>query len=204
MTGDVVRDGYQQIAEVYHSRRVAQEHAAAGWLDGLRPRMPHSGRVVDLGCGSGVPISRYFARHGYDVEGYDLSPAMLEIARREVPQAKFAEARIEDLDLEPESVDIVVSFFAMIHVPRAEHAALFRRIWTWLRADGVALLSLGARDNPYGHEDDWHGAPMSWSHFDAETNLQLLRDAGFAIDWSEVEDFPGERHLYVLARRPAA
>jgi SAM-dependent methyltransferase len=199
---DIVRDGYRQIAATYHAGRAAREEVNVEWLDQLRPWMPQAGRVVDLGCGAGVPVSRYFAQRGYDVVGYDISPQMLDIARREVPAASFTEGSIEELDLDSGSVDIVVSFFAIIHVPRAEHAALFGRIFTWLRPGGVALLSLGARDNPYGYEDHWHGAPMAWSHFDAGTNLELLSDAGFVIDWQELEDLAGERHLYVLARRP--
>jgi SAM-dependent methyltransferase len=129
---------------------------------------------------------------------------MLEIARREVPSAILRERRIEDVDLAPQSIDLVVSFFAIIHVPRDEHAALFARIFTWLKPGGVALLSLGVTDNPDDFEPDWHGAPMAWSHFDAETSLRLLGDAGFEINYSEIEEFAdGERHLFVIARRVA-
>jgi SAM-dependent methyltransferase len=197
----IVRDGYEVIAETYHARRVSREAANVEWLDSLRDRLPSSGRVVDLGCGSGVPVARYFATRGYEVEGYDISPHMLELARREVPGATFHEARIEEVDFAPETVDLVVSFFAIIHVRREEHAALFKRIATWLRPGGAALLSLGSGDNPDDYEAEWHGAPMAWSHFDADTNLRLLREAGFKIDWWEIEEVgPGERHLFVIAR----
>ncbi|HEY7023945.1 MAG TPA: methyltransferase domain-containing protein [Candidatus Limnocylindrales bacterium] len=200
----VVRDGYQVIAQTYHEGRASREQANIDWLDSLRPRLPQSGRVVDLGCGGGVPVSRYFANRGYEVEGYDLSPAMLDIARREVPSAVFREARMEDLDLEPASIDLIVSFFAIIHVPRVEHAALFTSMHTWLKPGGKALLSLGSGDNPSEYDPDWHGAPMSWSHFDGDTNMRLLREAGFQIEWSEIEEFgEGERHLFVIAERPA-
>jgi SAM-dependent methyltransferase len=201
----IVRAGYQVIAPIYHERRVAREQANVEWLDALRPRLPAVGRVIDLGCGSGVPVTRYFATRGYQVEGFDLSPAMLDIARREVPEAAFHEARIEDVALAPQSVDLIVSFFAIIHVPRSEHARLFGRMWTWLRPGGAALLSLGSGDNPDEYDPDWHGAPMTWSHFDADTNLKMLRDAGFDLDWWEIEESgPDERHLFVLARRAAA
>lgn len=45
-------------------------------------------RVVDLGCGSGI-WSRLLAEAGYEVVGFDLSPAMIRLARRRVPQGKF-------------------------------------------------------------------------------------------------------------------
>jgi SAM-dependent methyltransferase len=199
----IVRDGYEQIAGTYHAGRVSREDANIEWLDSMRPRLPQSGRAIDLGCGSGVPVTRYFAERGYSVAGYDISPAMLAIAREQVRNATFHEARIEDVRLPEKSLDLIVSFFALIHVPREEHAALFARMLTWLRPGGAVLLSLGSSDNPDDYQTDWHGAPMVWSHFDGATSLELLRQAGFDIAWSEVEEFGrDERHLFVIARRP--
>ena len=84
---EIVKQGYAVIAENYHKGRLAREQVNVEWLDGLRKLLPQSGKVVDLGCGAGVPLTRYFADRGYEVTGYDISPEMLEIARREVPQA---------------------------------------------------------------------------------------------------------------------
>jgi SAM-dependent methyltransferase len=198
----IVRDGYDVIAHSYHERRVAREHANIEWLDGLAAFLPGSGRVVDLGCGSGVPITRYFADRGYDVVGYDISDEMLAIARKEVPWATFYTSTIEDLTLSPSSIDIVVSIFAIIHVDRQFHESLFKSVFGWLRQGGAVLLSLGAEDNPDERQDDWHGAPMVWSHFGARANLDLLGRAGFDILWNEVEDLGGEKHLFVIGSKP--
>jgi SAM-dependent methyltransferase len=197
-----VREGYDAIAERYHQSRETKEDLNVAWLDGLRHLLPPEGRVVDLGCGAGVPISRYFAKRGYQVEGFDLSRAMIELARSEVPEADFTVASMEDLDFEAGSVDLVVSFFAIIHVPRVRHRELFSRIYGWLRPGGAALLSLGANDNPDQTEESWHGARMKWSHFDDVANLKMLEEAGLTIVWSEVEGAPSDRHLFVIAHKP--
>ena len=127
---------------------------------------------------------------------------MLEIAQREVPNAKFIECSIEDVDIEDGSLDLVVSSFAIIHVPRDQHKCLFERIYKWLRPGGVAFLGLGASDNPADYDENWHGVPMTWSHFDAETNLQMLESAGFVSDWHQIETYAfDESHLFVIARR---
>jgi len=47
-----------------------------------------SGRVIDLGCGSGV-LAAMVSDAGYDVLGIDLSPAMIELARERVPDGQF-------------------------------------------------------------------------------------------------------------------
>ena len=208
----LVRDGYNAMAATYHAGRAAKEAPNVAWLDGLRrqhgfPAAPGA-KVVDLGCGGGVPVAKYFAERGYAVEGYDLSAEMVAIARGAVPAAKFHVARMEDLRLGAGSVDIVVSLFAIIHVPRVDHAALFSQIFAWLKpGTGVALLSLGGNDNA-AQQETWHGVRMAWSHFDAATSLRMLRDAGFEVLGSETEQCggpgdPTETHLFVVVRRPS-
>ena len=62
--------------------------ATPSLLKMLRANGIDKGLVVDLGCGSGI-WARELARAGYDVLGIDISPAMIEIARKRVPQATF-------------------------------------------------------------------------------------------------------------------
>lgn len=199
--GPEIQAGYRSIAPTYHCQRVAREQVNVDWLDRLSEYLPSSGCVVDLGCGSGVPITRYFADRGYKVTGYDISPEMLDIARVEVPKASFEQISIEEIELMPASIDLVLSFFAIIHIDRSYHEALFTNIIEWLRPGGVAFLTLGATDQPESREANWHGQPMVWSFFDAESNLKLLSDVGFDVVWHEIEEFPTEKHLFVIARK---
>jgi SAM-dependent methyltransferase len=64
------------------------ERAAPGLLTYLRSARIESGLVVDLGCGSGIWAAHALGA-GYDVLGVDVSPAMIEIARRVAPDADF-------------------------------------------------------------------------------------------------------------------
>ncbi|MFZ5453141.1 MAG: class I SAM-dependent methyltransferase [Thermodesulfobacteriota bacterium] len=51
-------------------------------------------RVLDLGCGDGVPVCRFFAEQGHEVIGVDFSKSMIALAREKVPQAQFLEIKI--------------------------------------------------------------------------------------------------------------
>jgi len=62
--------------------------AAPGILKTLRDHGIASGRVVDLGCGSGL-WARAIVDAGYSVVGIDQSNAMLDLARKRVPEGKF-------------------------------------------------------------------------------------------------------------------
>ena len=94
----------------------------------------------------------------------------------------------------------------MSHVPRTEHAALFRRCCDWLEPGGLFLATLGAGELP-DWTGDWLGVPMFFSSYDADTNRDLVRDAGFELLLDEVVEIrePEQRvrFLWVLAQRPA-
>ena len=202
----VVETGYDRVAERYLASKDADDPTTLAALEELASELPPEATVLDLGCGAGVPVTRWLARR-FAVTGVDISARQLELARRHVPAARFLGVDMTDLSFAPETFDAVVAFHSIIHVPRAEHPALLDEIHRWLKPGGgfLATWALGAWE---GEEGDWEGwgAPMRWSHHDGETSLQLLRGAGFAIERAEARTTRGARGdeswLWVLARKP--
>ncbi len=84
---------------------------------------------MDLGCGAGIPATRELTGRGQQVIGVDFSAVQLRRAQRLVPAARLIQADMTALHLRPASVDAVVSFYALIHVPLADQQVLFPRIW---------------------------------------------------------------------------
>ncbi|MBW3539338.1 MAG: class I SAM-dependent methyltransferase [Planctomycetes bacterium] len=62
--------------------------SAPGLLNLLNRAGITEGRIVDLGCGSGI-WAREVANAGFEVLGVDISPAMIDLARQRVPEADF-------------------------------------------------------------------------------------------------------------------
>jgi SAM-dependent methyltransferase len=85
----------------------------------------------------------------------------------------------------PASFAGVVALYAISHVPRDEHADLFRSVADWLQPGGVFLAVLGAGGLP-DWTGEWLGVPMYFSSFDANTNRSLLAAAGFDLLLHEV------------------
>jgi cyclopropane fatty-acyl-phospholipid synthase-like methyltransferase len=202
----VVEAGYDRVAKAYLSSKDAEDPATLAALEELERELPPGAAVLDLGCGAGVPVTRWLAQR-FAVTGVDLSAKQLEMARRLVPAARLLKADMTDISLAPETFDAVVALHSIIHVPRAEHSALLGNIHRWLKPGGgfLATWALGEWE---GEESDWEGwgAPMRWSHHDGEASLGLLRGAGFAIESAEVRPTRGARGeeswLWVLARKP--
>jgi len=203
----VVADGYDAIARRYMEwSDLDPSPERMRQLARLLDLLPGGARVLELGCGAGVPVTRALARR-CQVVGVDISAAQIALARENVPDAMFVQSDMSALDVPPCSFDAVVGFYALIHVPRAEHAALLARIHSWLRPGGLFFATMGAGDTPGAVDPDWLGAPMYWSHFDAGTNRALVRQAGFAMQSADIvaEDEDGKpvQFLWVAARRAA-
>ena len=202
----VVAAGYDAIAERYLAWSDLRPSAARlRYLALAQELIPPEADVLDLGCGAGIPMTAALAA-GRHVTGIDFSSVQISLARVNVPSASFILADLTTLELPAASLDAVVAFYSLTHVPRAEHAALFARIRSWLRPDGVFLASLGVEDSPDEIEADWLGVDMFFSHFSARVNRRLITEAGFRIERADVVSEPEDRHdarfLWVVARVP--
>lgn len=153
-------------------------------LEELLRLLPGRARVLDLGCGAGVPWTRRLATR-FDVEGVDLSEAQLRLARRNVPEASFAVGDMATLERAAGSFDAVTAFYSVSHLPRDQHAGLFGRIASWLKPGGLFLATLGASDSP-DWTGEWLGVRMFFSSYDADTNRAAVVAPGFDLVAGEV------------------
>lgn len=139
------------------------------------------GRVVDLGCGSGRWAAQ-LARAGYDVLGVDLSPAMIALARRRVPGAKFVARSFLSVKLPPcDAVTSLGECFSYRFDKRSGKPALFRlfrNVHAALRCDGLFLFDLlttglaQSSEPPLGHRTGKDWAVLVRREYDASgTNL---------------------------------
>ena len=96
--------------------------------------------ILDVGCGSVVPVDRQLAKH-YRVIVVDISDRMIELAKLEVPDAEFIRANILESEFPDNSFDAIVSFYMIFHIPRSEHAGLLRCFYRWIKSGGLFLGS---------------------------------------------------------------
>lgn len=200
-----VAAGYDAMAERYLAWGASVvEDPRDEMLERFSSGLPDGSRVLDLGCGAGIPSTRSLSQR-FRVIGVDISPAQVEQARRNVPNAEFIQGDIGEVEFPERSFDGIVSLYAVSHVPRADHADLFARAFAWLEPGGRFLATLGATDAP-DWTGDWLGVPMFFSAFNADENRRLLQVAGFELIVDEVrttrEPEGDVGFLWVLARKP--
>ncbi|MFJ2952583.1 class I SAM-dependent methyltransferase [Streptomyces sp. NPDC087226] len=159
-------------------------------------------RAADVGCGPGH-LTAILNELGLDARGFDLSPGMVDHARRARPELRFDEATMESLPIEDGTLGGVLAHYSMIHTPPGEVPALLAEQVRVLAPGGLLLVSFFATDGPEPIRFDHKVTPAySWP---ADRFAELLAGAGLVTFARLLHDPASERGFldaHLLARRP--
>lgn len=192
----IVEEGYNKIVKEYQANRNVFKHKKE--IEKFISLLPKNAKVLDVGCGAGVPVAKTLVDSGLDVVGIDLSESMLKLAKKNVPKAKFYKKDMTKLDFEDNSFDGLTAFYSVIHVPREKHSSIFQNLHKTLKPNGIMLVSMGSEE--WEGTEEFHGAKMFWSHYNPEKSLQIIKEAGFGIIFDKHIVSGGEKHYWILAK----
>ena len=193
----IVKEGYNKIAKDYHKWRISSGDTKL--LKKFVKILPKKSKVLDAGCGAGVPVARFLTESKLDVTGIDISKNMIKLARENVSTARFLKMDMTKITFKPNSFDGIVSFYAIIHIPREKHKKVIKNFYKVLKPGGLALLCMG--------NDDWEsiemykGTKMFWSQYAPEKTLKIIQNGGFNIIFDRVIKIGGESHYWILAKK---
>jgi cytidyltransferase-like protein len=204
----LVREGWNKRSYAYRPEGCTRDGTShtdreyRSWIAPILQRLPKRGKVLDLGCGAGIPVSSVLSRR-FNVTGVDISEVQIARARKLVPRARFIRADMSAVRFPPACFHAVVSFYSIIHLPLKEQRPLLRRIYQWLAPGGIFVAILGAgkcRDLAKGWlgSDSW----MYWDHSDPGTYQRWLEDIGFVLE--EMKFIPefDSGHEFFRLRKP--
>jgi SAM-dependent methyltransferase len=204
-----VQSSYDALAAEY-ARRIYDELAGKPLdrelLDHFATRLKGVGKVCDLGCGPGH-VASYLHQRGVDVVGIDLSPSMVDQARQLNPDLDFRQGNMLALDASDHSFAAIVSFYSIIHIPRAELPGLFRELHRVLQPNGLLFLAFHVGLDEQHVQELWGVKTDLHFYFLHRREIeQHLRTAGFFVEDSlERQPYPEvevpTRRAYLLARK---
>jgi SAM-dependent methyltransferase len=195
--GDV-RDAYGRRAEEYAALFGSQEAMheldrtlVSRWAGEL------SGRMIDAGCGPGQ-WTDLLRSQGCDIEGVDLVPRFVTLARSRFPDSSFRVAELDELGVPDRSVAGILSWYSIIHTVPEDVPRILGEFARCLCDGGSLLLGLfeGPRVEAFPH------AVTTAYFWSIEEMSQRLADAGFHVEATENRVDPGARpHAAIVARR---
>jgi len=191
------RKAYNQMAGAYlQDRSRLRSHR---FVVKFEETLPRQADILDLGCGAGVPVDDYLIKKGHLVTGLDISETQINMAKQRCKGGAFYVRDLLTLTESEFQVDAVVSLYTIFHLPRKTHLSFLKKINSFLPVGGKLLISMGEDD--FEAEHQLYGQTVWSSHYDAKTNQDLVKQAGFEILMSEIDHSGQEKHLFVLAEK---
>lgn len=200
---------YEKSASIYDllyvGTGIKDYHAETAELDRLiKESCPEARTLLDVACGTGAHLAEL--SHRYEVEGADLSPAMLEVARKRLPGIPLHQADMRTLDL-GRTFDAVICLFSSIGyiTDPSEMRSTVARLAAHVASGGVLILDGWVRPG------EWREGfrPQPDIAQDSETlvvRLALTRrdgsitelDMHHLVETAEAIDYFVERHRLAL------
>jgi SAM-dependent methyltransferase len=193
------------IIEIY--RKHAHEWAAArgsgpgveqAWLERFAELLPHGASVLDIGCGFGAPIAKYFIENGFDVTGIDASPAMIAMCRERYPERQWIEADMRSLSL-GKAFHGLLAWDSLFHLKHDDQRRMFAIFAEHAAPEALLMFTSGT---VHGEAiGTLEGEPLYHASLATTEYRQLLNLYGFSVVSHVTDDPTCGGHTIWLAKR---
>jgi len=193
------KTSYNEIAHQWADKRgdALISKLVVDFADKVSP----GGKILDIGCGTGIPLTKYLCERNFFVTGIDLSERMIAIAQSSmIKGAEFVCSDFFDFE-SAEKFDGVLAWDSLWHFHKNKQESIYPVISDVLRPGGYLLFTHGNIEGE--HIDTMMGEPFYYSSLSKEQVYGLLGTYGFEINFAR-EDYMengSHRALVVLAKK---
>lgn len=188
---------YDEIAAWFDSVRRRALSMERPYLEKLLALAPENPAVLDLGCGSGVPVAQFFLEKNCAVTGVELSEEMLKLAQKRFPASEWIHGDMRGLDL-GRRFDILLAWDSFFHLTRAAQRAMFPVFAAHANPAALLMFNTGGDDGETWGEmqgRNFHHASLARQDYEA-----LLAENDFTVLVHKADDPAcGTRTVWIAA-----
>lgn len=162
-------------------------------------------KILDMGCGAGIQ-SKILCEKGFEMTGIDLSPKMIEVAKKRLPKANFVVGDITDMPFKANSFDAIFAKDCIFHMPKKLVPKLLNSVNRLIEDKGYFYASFKKGEGEKEKTQIKYGKKIRRFivYFNEEEILNLLKKAGFEIiqheTWKRIKSSP-TIWIEVIARK---
>ena len=181
-------NGYEEFAE--HFMRARNVRIGPPTVKEWSKSLPRGSAILDLGCGSGMPISQALAEEGFQLYGVDASEKMIRAFRSRFPSAPAECVGAEDSAFFHRTFEGVIAWGLIFLLPEDLQRIVLIRAASALAAGGLLLFT--SPEEPVTWNDSITGRESR--SLGARVYDDLLQSAGLTVTWHTVDE--GENYYY--------
>jgi 2-polyprenyl-3-methyl-5-hydroxy-6-metoxy-1,4-benzoquinol methylase len=193
------KKAYNNIAEQWIKNRKNSE--INNLIIDFAKRIKNGGKILDIGCGTGYPIAKYFSDKGFTVTGIDISEKLLQEAiDQNIKNAQFF--LCDFFDFKPnEKYDGIIAFDSFFHFEKKKQNKIYQIVSTWMKNGSYILFTHGNTDGEITGE--MFGETFYYSALKTEDVHELLKKSNIEVELSieKYKEKDMDRDLIIIGKR---
>ncbi|MCJ8347158.1 class I SAM-dependent methyltransferase [bacterium] len=185
-----MKANYDLISEKWNQGRVQLASKDQKLFDLFIKNLPSKSKILDLGCGTGNPISLLLHNNGFIVTGVDGSIKLLKTFQKSLPDCSYLHADLEDFHFD-HLYQGVVLWDVLFHLPRQAHQIILQRIFDGLEPRGLVILSSGGSEFDIPAFTDYmYDVEFFYDSYPIGDFKEICKEIGFQILHEELVNVP--------------
>lgn len=154
--------------------------------------------ILDIGCGTGLPLMKRMVDFGSNVTGIDISYEMIQKAKTNVPGASIIEGDILTFAFE-ETFDGILAWDSLFHLPLDQQEQAIRKIASLLKPDGIFLFTAGGNEGEL--RSTMFDTEFYYSSLSPQKYESILANVNCKVFLNEIDDQFSHGHRVLMCRK---
>jgi len=195
-------ESYNKIGEWFDQNR-SKNLIEKEYLDLIVKAIPASSSILDLGCGAGDPIAKFFIEKGYDLTGIDGSKKMMDLFLKKFPPAKFPNANFIFADMRKiklrQKFDAIIAWDSFFHLTQDDQRKMFEIFESQIKLSGILLFTSGPEAGEIWSDNN--GENLYHASLSKKEYQELFEKFGFEVVRYKEEDPDCQGHTVWMGRK---
>jgi 2-polyprenyl-3-methyl-5-hydroxy-6-metoxy-1,4-benzoquinol methylase len=153
---------------------------------------------LDIGCGTGIPLTKHLVSFGEEVTGIDISPEMVKKSRINIPNATFINADISTYKID-KKFDGILAWDSLFHIPLEKQEKIIRKLIGFLKTNGVLMFTTGGEHGELLSE--MFGQTFYYSSLSEDQYIKILLQGNCEVIINEIDDPTSHGHRVICCRK---
>lgn len=179
-----VCDSYEKIVGWFDEHR-SKDLMEKEYLDLIIQSIPAHGTILDLGCGTGEPLAKFFIERGYQVTGIDDCQKMIDLCQKRFPNRNFFVKDMRGLNLN-KKFDAIMAWDSFFHLSQADQRSMFPIFEAHTKPGSILVFTAGPQEGEVWSNNG--GENLYHTSLSTKEYNQLLQQYHFEVIIHKIED----------------